>query len=167
MAVPTDGAVSVFLLPPLRGANCPLPCYRYRKVAFVLEELGLTYESKFLDFNKNEHKAPEHTQYNPNGRIPTIIDHANGDFVVWESNAILLYLVERYDKEKRLTVTGEKDQATLLQWLFFQASGQGWALFYCSSLDGHAKVTPARTQTLFRTGHLVHEVPFRTGPQRH
>ena len=55
----------------------------YRKVAFVLTELGLTYESVYLDFQKNEHKAPAHTQYNPNGRIPTLIDHHAGDFVLW------------------------------------------------------------------------------------
>ncbi|KAI0371066.1 glutathione S-transferase C-terminal-like protein [Pilatotrama ljubarskyi] len=95
------------------------------KVAFVLEELGLTYESKYLDFSKNEQKAPEHTALNPNGRIPTLVDHQNGDFAVWESNAILLYLQEKYDKENKLGVTNPNDKYTLLQWLFFQASGQG------------------------------------------
>lgn len=54
-----------------------------RKVAFALEELGLTYEPIYVDFGKNEHKAPEYTKYNPNGRIPTLIDHRNNDFVVW------------------------------------------------------------------------------------
>ena len=54
-----------------------------RKVAVVLEELGLTYESIYLDFSKGEQKSPEHVQYNPNGRIPTLIDHANRDFVLW------------------------------------------------------------------------------------
>ncbi|RPD77240.1 glutathione S-transferase C-terminal-like protein [Lentinus tigrinus ALCF2SS1-7] len=95
------------------------------KVAFVLEELGLSYHSIYLDFDKKEQKAPEHTQYNPNGRIPTLIDHHNGDFVIWESNAIILYLVDKYDKEAKISVTDEKDKYTLLQWLFFQASGQG------------------------------------------
>ncbi|KAI0633643.1 glutathione S-transferase C-terminal-like protein [Trametes polyzona] len=95
------------------------------KVAFVLEELGLTYESKYLDFAKAEQKSPEHTALNPNGRIPTLVDHQNNDFAIWESNAILLYLVDKYDKEKRLTVTGDNEKYTLLQWLFFQASGQG------------------------------------------
>ncbi|TFK90922.1 glutathione S-transferase C-terminal-like protein [Polyporus arcularius HHB13444] len=95
------------------------------KVAFVLEELGLSYHSVYLDFGKKEQKGPEHTQYNPNGRIPTLIDHHNGDFVIWESNAIYLYLVEKYDKEHKISVVGEKDKYTMLQWLFFQASGQG------------------------------------------
>ncbi|RPD58807.1 glutathione S-transferase C-terminal-like protein [Lentinus tigrinus ALCF2SS1-7] len=97
-------------------------------VAFALEELGLTYEPVYLNFQKGEQKAPAHTQYNPNGRIPTIIDHHNGDFVLWESCAILLYLVDKYDTEKRLTVTDDK-KYTLFQWLFFQASGQGCVLF--------------------------------------
>ena len=91
----------------------------------MLEELGLTYESKYLDFQKGEQKGEEHTKFNPNGRIPTLIDHKNGDFIVWESDAILLYLVEKYDTEKRLTVTDEKERYSLIQWLFFQASGQG------------------------------------------
>ncbi|EJF64340.1 glutathione S-transferase C-terminal-like protein [Dichomitus squalens LYAD-421 SS1] len=95
------------------------------KVVNVLEELGLTYEPIYLDFGKNEQKAPEYTKYNPNGRIPTIIDHKNGDFVLWESDAILLYLTDKYDTEKRLTVTDEKEKYSLIQWLFFQSSGQG------------------------------------------
>ncbi|KAI0793539.1 glutathione S-transferase C-terminal-like protein [Fomes fomentarius] len=95
------------------------------KVGFLLEELGLTYESIYLDFAKGEQKAPAHTQHNPNGRIPTLIDHQNGDFVIWESNAILLYLTDKYDAHKRLTVTDDKDKYALIQWLFFQASGQG------------------------------------------
>ena len=49
----------------------------------VLEELGLTYEPIYLDFSKNEHKSPEYTKFNPNGRIPTLIDHKNNDFAVW------------------------------------------------------------------------------------
>ena len=91
----------------------------------MLEELGLSYHTIFLAFDKGEHKAPAYTQHNPNGRTPTLIDHANGDFAVWESNAILLYLVEKYDKDGILGVRGEKDRALLNQWLFFQASGQG------------------------------------------
>jgi glutathione S-transferase len=55
----------------------------FRKVAFVLEELGLTYESIYLDFGKGEQKADEFTRYNPNGRVPAIVDHANNDFVLW------------------------------------------------------------------------------------
>ncbi|KAJ3554307.1 hypothetical protein NM688_g3180 [Phlebia brevispora] len=95
------------------------------KVAIVLEELGLTYEPIYLDFQKGEQKAPEHTKYNPNGRIPTLIDHKNDDFVLWESDAILTYLVDKYDPEHKISAATEGDRFHQLQWLFFQSSGQG------------------------------------------
>ncbi|KAH9833866.1 glutathione S-transferase, partial [Rhodofomes roseus] len=95
------------------------------KIDFVLLELGLEYESKFLDFTKLEQKAPDHTKYNPNGRIPTLIDHSNNDFVMWESDAIMLYLVEKYDTERKISVSDFNEKFEQVQWLFFQASGQG------------------------------------------
>ena len=80
----------------------------------------------YLKFEKGEHKAPEYTKFNPNGRIPTLIDHKNGDFVIWESDAIILYLVDKYDPEKKMSVADDKDRYHFIQWLFFQASGQGY-----------------------------------------
>ena len=90
----------------------------------MLEALGLTYESIYLDFSKGEQKAAPHATLNPNGRIPTLVDHQNGDFVIWESSAIVLYLVDKYDPEHKLSVMDEKEKYQLIQWLFFQASGQ-------------------------------------------
>ncbi|KAI0713200.1 thioredoxin-like protein [Fomitopsis betulina] len=105
------------------------------KVAFVLGELGLEYESVYLDLDTDEQKGAAHTTYNPNGRIPTLIDHSNADFVIWESCAIMQYLVDRYDTAHRISVAGADEHQ--LQWLFFQASGQGpyygqasWFLVY-------------------------------------
>ncbi|OJT15254.1 Glutathione S-transferase 2 [Trametes pubescens] len=95
------------------------------KTAIVLEELGLQYHPIYLDLYKGEQKEPEHTKYNPNGRIPTLIDHGNNDFVVWESNAIITYLVDKYDPEGKLSMKTLEDKTTQLQWLMFQASGQG------------------------------------------
>lgn len=95
------------------------------KVAFLLEELGLTYETIYFDFNSQEQKGPEHLKLNPNGRIPTLIDHQKKDFTLWESNAILEYLVYTYDKEHKFCVQEPEEKYKLLQWLFFQASGQG------------------------------------------
>ncbi|KAH9884402.1 glutathione S-transferase C-terminal-like protein [Cubamyces lactineus] len=95
------------------------------KVAIVLEELGLDYEIVPIDISTGQQKSPEFLKLNPNGRIPALVDHSNGDFVIWESNAILLYLIEKYDKEHKLSVTESNEKFALLQWLFFQASGQG------------------------------------------
>ena len=93
----------------------------------VLEELGLSYEPVYLDvFNKQDPALLEFKKtLNPNGRIPALVDHQNGDFVIWESDAIMLYLTDKYDTEKKLTFEdGTKEKAELIQWLFFQASGQ-------------------------------------------
>lgn len=62
---------------------CRIDADACRKVVIVLEELGLDYDSKYLVFDKGEQKSPEYTKYNPNGRIPTLIDHKNNDFVIW------------------------------------------------------------------------------------
>ena len=118
-----------------------------RKVIIALEELGLDYKPVFLDFSKNEQKGAEHTAHNPNGRIPTLVDHKNGDLTVWcvtalltltcvrglilfrcyrrESDAILTYLVEKYDPEHKISFVQHEEKIQQLQWLFFQASGQG------------------------------------------
>ncbi|THH28309.1 hypothetical protein EUX98_g5873 [Antrodiella citrinella] len=96
------------------------------KPAFLLNELGLSYETVYLDlFVTGEQKKPEYLKLNPNGRVPTLIDHKNNDLTVWESGAILLYLVDKYDTEKKYTGADDKGKAEVLQWLFFQVSGQG------------------------------------------
>ncbi|TCD63264.1 Glutathione S-transferase 2 [Steccherinum ochraceum] len=95
------------------------------KVTYLLNELGLSYNTVYVNTKENDHKKPPYLALNPNGRMPTLVDHKNGDFTVWESSAILLYIVDKYDTEKRFTVTSEEDRYHLYQWLFFQASGQG------------------------------------------
>jgi len=95
------------------------------KVAIVLEELGLTYESEYLDLKNGEQRGPEYTKINPNGRIPALVDHQNNDFVIWESNAVMTYLVEKYDPDHKISATSSNDKFSQLQWLFFQSSGQG------------------------------------------
>lgn len=49
----------------------------------LLSELGLTYETIYLDIKKGEHKTPGLAKYNPNGRLPVLIDHANNGFTIW------------------------------------------------------------------------------------
>ena len=88
----------------------------------MLEELGLTYESKYLDFQKGEQKGEEHTKFNPNGRIPVIVDRARNNFVVFETAAILVYLQQFYDKDNKFGFDQEKeanDYSEALQWIFF------------------------------------------------
>jgi GST-like protein len=88
----------------------------------VLEELGLPYTVHALSFDKKEQKSPDFLKLNPNGRIPAIVDRANGDFAVFESGAILIYLAELSGK---LLPKDPKGRSVVLQWLMFQMGGIG------------------------------------------
>jgi GST-like protein len=92
------------------------------KVSIALEELGLPYQMHAVRLEKLEQKEPWFLALNPNGRIPAIVDRANGDFAVFESGAILIYLAE---KTGRLLPLEPKARSVALQWLMFQMSGVG------------------------------------------
>jgi len=109
------------------------------KLCFALEELGLTYDDVHMDFVNKQQKSTPYLDLNPNGKIPTLVDHKNNDFAIWESNAILQYLVSEYDKEHKISVADDDKEGKYKteQWLFFQASGQGpyfgqaqWFMYY-------------------------------------
>jgi len=95
------------------------------KISIALEELGLNYDVRNIDIGKNEQKEEWFLKINPNGRIPALVDHRNGDFNVFESGAILLYLVERYDPEAKLFPKDGNGRSEVVQWLMFQMSGVG------------------------------------------
>ena len=92
------------------------------KVSIALEELGLPYSLHVLELSANEQKEPWFLAINPNGRIPAIVDHDEGDFAVFESGAILIYLAE---KTGRLMPHDAKGRSRVLQWLMFQMGGIG------------------------------------------
>ncbi|ALP40758.1 glutathione S-transferase family protein [Aeromonas schubertii] len=92
------------------------------KVAIALEEMGIDYRVHPLDLSRLDQKQPAFLAINPNGRIPAIIDTDNGDFAVFESGAILLYLAE---KSGKLLPGDPKARSQVIQWLMFQMSGVG------------------------------------------
>jgi glutathione S-transferase len=92
------------------------------KASITLEELGLDYRVRPISFDDGEQKEDWYLQLNPNGRIPTIIDHGNDGFVVFESGAIMVYLAE---KTGRLLPTDVKGRSLVMQWLMFQMGGVG------------------------------------------
>jgi GST-like protein len=92
------------------------------KASIVLEELGLPYSVHALDLGKLEQKSEAYLRINPNGRIPAIVDRDAGDFPVFESGAILLYLAE---KTGRLLPSDAKGRSRTIQWLMFQMGGLG------------------------------------------
>ncbi|KAL0631800.1 Glutathione S-transferase 2 [Maublancomyces gigas] len=99
------------------------------KISIALEELGLPYTVKKLDLSTGVQKEPWFLAINPNGRMPAITDTSFPDgkaIHVWESGAILQYLVETYDKDHKISYPkGSREDWQVQQWLFFQNTGVG------------------------------------------
>ncbi|KII90912.1 hypothetical protein PLICRDRAFT_63674, partial [Plicaturopsis crispa FD-325 SS-3] len=82
-----------------------------------------------INFSTNEQKEPWFLAINPNGRIPALIDHSRGVFAVFETAAILLYLAQHYDTERKFYWIADGPDADkwseMLQWIFFAHGGVG------------------------------------------
>ena len=87
-----------------------------RKVLWALDELGVPHEREDWGLPLRDPKVPEFLALNPNGQVPVIVEN---EFVLWESNAILIYLAER---ESRLLPDQLELRALALQWLGWQAA---------------------------------------------
>ena len=92
------------------------------KISIVLEELGLEYTVRKIDFNIAEQKEDWFLKISPNGRIPAIIDHDNNGLSVFESGAIMLYLADKY---KKLIPQDPVGRVKCIEWLMFQMAGIG------------------------------------------
>ena len=92
------------------------------KVALVLEELGIPYETKIWATADLKH-AP-FTDLNPNGYTP-VIEDPNTKTVLWESGAIVEYLLEIYDKAYLISFETARERNLIRQWLYFQVAFQG------------------------------------------
>ncbi|KAK0113022.1 hypothetical protein ONS95_014732 [Cadophora gregata] len=93
------------------------------KVSILLTELGIPFEA--VKVAMTDIKKPEYTALNPNGRLPTLIDPNTG-LKIWESGAIIEYIIEKYDTEYKLSFPqGTEEYFHCKQSLHFQMSGQG------------------------------------------
>ena len=90
------------------------------KVALFLEESGLDYEPVAVDTRKGEQFTPEYLAINPNAKVPAIVDDGT---IVFDSNAILLYLAEKTGQF--LPADAARNRGQLLSWLMFAATGLG------------------------------------------
>ncbi|MEA5619281.1 glutathione S-transferase family protein [Cronbergia sp. UHCC 0137] len=91
-------------------------------VQWYLEELSVPYEFVILDMQAGEHRQPEYLAINPIGKVPAIAD---GDFLLWESGAILLYLAEKYSK----TPFSLEQRGIFSQWVIFANSTLATGIF--------------------------------------
>jgi GST-like protein len=90
------------------------------KVALFLEESGLPFEPIAVDIRRGDHYKPDFLKMNPNAKVPAIDDDG---VVVFDSNAILLYLAEKTGKF--LPANTPANRGELLSWLMFVATGIG------------------------------------------
>jgi glutathione S-transferase len=91
------------------------PSPRAFKVIAVANHLGIDIAIRRLDFFKGEHKTSEYAALNPNMLMPTLRD---GDYVLWESNAIMQYLAGR-KPESGLLPGDERGRLDVTRWQFW------------------------------------------------
>jgi glutathione S-transferase len=94
------------------------PMSRGRIAHWMLEELGVPYETKILSLDKREHKSPEYLAINPMGKIPTIVHNGT---VVTEAAAICAYLADAFPKAGLAPALNDTARGTYFRWLFFGA----------------------------------------------
>ncbi len=95
------------------------PFSRAANAVWMLEELGVDYELRFVDIMKGGQKAPDIVALNPMGKLPILTD---GEAVVTESAAIGLYLADRYSLGKLAPLPNDPARGTYLRWSFFAPS---------------------------------------------
>ncbi len=121
-------------------------------VEWYLEELNIPYEFVSLDLAAGEHKQPEFLAINPIGKVPAIVD---GEFQLWESGAILLYLAEKYGKMP----TSVEERSKVAQWVLFANATLGTGIFTEANRE---KETP---RLLTPLNDILKQQPFLSGEE--
>lgn len=95
------------------------PFSRAASALWMLEEVGVPYELRYVDIQRGEQKGPELLSLNPMGKLPTLKD---GDTVVTELAAIGLYLADRYAAGRLAPPLDDPRRGTYLRWSLFSPS---------------------------------------------
>jgi glutathione S-transferase len=93
------------------------PSPNTRKVQAVAAHLAIPLEFEFVDLTKGQSRTPGFLAINPGGRTPVLVD---GDFTLWESNAIMLYIAGK--KRNDLWPESARARADVTRWQFWQAA---------------------------------------------
>lgn len=121
-------------------------------VQWYLEELQIPYEFVMLDMQTEEHKQPEFRAINPIAKVPAIVE---GDFKLWESGAILLYLAEKYGN-----ISSSLEQRSILnQWILFANATLGPNIFVKENMEREAP------DLLNALNQILERQPFILGEQ--
>lgn len=92
------------------------PLTRSIRVVWLCEELGLAYERVPVDFSAEYRATPEWRSMNPVGKVPVMLDD---DFKMFESGAMVEYLLDRYGEGRLQPRPGTTAHGTFLQWCWF------------------------------------------------
>ena len=90
------------------------PSGHSHRAELTLNLLGLPYEFRLVDLAKGAQRSAEFLALNPFGTVPVIED---GDVVIADSVAILVYLASRYDPERRWLPSDPVEAAQVQRWL--------------------------------------------------
>lgn len=95
------------------------PQSRAAMIHWLLEELGIDYELKRVEYEDGSMRTPEFLAINPMGKIPAIVD---GSTIVTETTAIAIYLCDAYKTPNDLAPgIGDPRRGEYLRWVCFQA----------------------------------------------
>ncbi len=94
------------------------PQSRGRIAHWMLEEVGVPYQTELLRFDRGEHKQPQYLAVNPMGKVPAI---KHGDTVVTEAAAICAYLADTFPSANLAPPTSSRERGTYYRWMFFGA----------------------------------------------
>jgi glutathione S-transferase len=124
-----DSPELVFTLPPqparidrdtkIKIYGSTLSITRDKRVIWLLNELGLSYELVAYDLFKAEHMRPEYLRIHASGLIPAI---QIGEFYMLESVAIMMLLADRFPESGLAPLPDDVDRPAYLQWLFYSAA---------------------------------------------
>jgi glutathione S-transferase len=95
------------------------PFSRAANIVWMLEEIGVPYELRFVDILTGKHKLPDILALNPMGKLPILTD---GSAVVTESAAIGLYLADRYALGRLAPKLDAPERGTYLRWSLFPSA---------------------------------------------
>jgi glutathione S-transferase len=118
-------------------------------VQWYLEEMQIPYEFVMLDLQAGEHRQPDFLAINPMGKLPAIVD---GDFKLWESGAILLYLAEKHGH----IGTSLESRSQINQWIIFANATLAIGLFVEANRDREIpKLLPPLNDSLTKHSFLL------------
>jgi glutathione S-transferase len=94
------------------------PSTRALAIVALRNHLALDCELNPIDLGRGDQLTPEYLALNPNRKMPTLKD---GEFVLWESNAILFYMAAKRP-ESGLWPSDLRGQADVLRWLAWESA---------------------------------------------